>query len=208
MKEIIIIGNQLTSSDGIVADKNLIKALAEFYGNQINENTSDFENFLIHYFKDNYLELIQDNDEKFLFKFSNKADDNSISYENGDLFKIAEQFDIDSSVFDNNFGANLVVKDGLIYENTDNGLNVIYATDKALNSIINDLYGKALYHSHLSKQNALQSNLAVNLQNGFIEFAKNKGVELSSIPNIKLGKRFIKKKNSSNNVISFKQESC
>lgn len=186
----------------------MIRALAEFYGNAVPEDTTNFENCLVQYFRDNYGKIIQDNDEKFLFSFSDKTDDGSNIISEGDLFKLARYFNIDTSVFDNHFGASLIVKDGLIYENGADGLNVIYATNKAINSITSDLYGVSLYHDHLAKENASQANIATNLQNSFIQYAKNNNIELSDISKVQTSKRFVKRKAKSNKVIDFKQESC
>lgn len=159
MKEILIIGNQVNGVDNDSIDKNLIRALAEFYGHAISDDTTDFENCLVHYFKDNYNEIIQNGNVKFLSE---------------NICKIAKQFDVDTSLFDNQFGCNLVIKDGLIYENGANGLNVIYGTDKALNDVVSDLYGVSLYHSHLAKEHASQADLANNLKDAFSEYVDKK----------------------------------
>ena len=170
MRGILIIGNPVNNTDNDGVDKNLVRALAEFYGNSVNYDTIDFENCLVHYFKDNYNQILQNGNVQFLEE---------------NISKIAKQFDIDTSVFDNHFGSNLVIKDGLVYENNVNGLNVIYATDKALNDVVSDLYGVSLYHRHLAKEHASQADLATNLQNAFNAYAN--------------------RKESSDNIIDFKQ---
>ena len=100
MRGILIIGNPVNNTDNDGVDKNLVRALAEFYGNSVNYDTIDFENCLVHYFKDNYNQILQNGNVQFLEE---------------NISKIAKQFDIDTSVFDNHFGSNLVIKDGLVY---------------------------------------------------------------------------------------------
>lgn len=207
LKEISLIGS--SDTDNETYDKGLVRALATFYGNATSEDTFEFENYLVEYFKDNYKELMQ-NGNNFLFKFSNDITD---STEEGDLFKIAREFGVEPSNFENHFGSNLVIKDELIYENNNNSLNVIYSSDKAINNIIEDLASTSLYYKNLAKKNVLASNNSLNLQNAFIDYAKNNGTEIQSnlctAQNTLVQKRrLVKKKNTKNNVIDFKQESC
>lgn len=206
LKGIFLIGS--TDTDNDTYDKNLVRALATFYGDATPTDTFDFENYLVEYFKDNYKELMQNSNNNFLFKFANN---NADSAEEGDLFKIAREFGVDPSNFENHFGSNLVIKDELIYENSNNGLNVIYGSDKAINNIIEDLASTSLYYKNLAKKNLLASNNSANLQNAFVAYAKNKGTEvpnnLTTTENsLVQRKRFVKRKNKKNNVIDFKQD--
>lgn len=213
LKENFLLGKvENTNSDCI--DKNLMKSLAKFYASHAFGNNSEFENYLEQYFRENYSLLTSDKSKEFLTDFSKVyEDENSNDLKNGDLFKICKQFNVDPSSFANNFGSNLVVKDGLVYEEDGNSTNVIYCTDKAINDIIGDLYGSALYHNHLATENSLKANYFANLQSNFINYANQNGITLnesSNFPVNKSNRRFIKKKNktSQNNIVDFKQESC
>lgn len=206
------IQNTKTADENI--DKNLIKSLANFYVTSIGNNNVEFEDYLEEYFKEHYFELTGSNSTEFLSNFAkNFKDDETDNVENGDLFKIAKFFEINPSSFENNLGSNLIIRDGLIYEEKGNDINVIYATDKAINNAVNNLYGSSLYYNHLANENLLNANLAATLQNNFIGYANQNGIdisEVSSYPVLKTKKRFIKKKNKTekNNVVDFKQESC
>lgn len=209
MKEIFLIGEQATNSDNY--DKNLVRALASFYGNAVRDDTLEFENCLADYFKTNFKEITQNTNSNFFFKFSDVSDENSDNLKEGDLFKIAKHFGIDASNFGNHFGANIVVKDELVYEKNKNGLNVIYASNKAINNIIEDLHGASLYYKDLANQNLLASNDNINLQNAFIDYANANGIEVqnssaSAQSTLVQKKRFVKRKNKKNNVIDFKQD--
>ena len=118
-----------------------------------------------------------------------------------DLSKIANQFNVNPDCFDNN----LIIKDELIYENGANGLNVIYATDKAINGVISDLYSETLYYNHLAKENLSKANLTANLQSNFIRFANQNEIEVTSNFKTSTKKRFVKRKSKSN-IIDFNQE--
>lgn len=208
-KEIIQIGDSVTVENDTV-DKNLIKSLASYYGNAVLGETSAFESSLIDYFKLHYKDIIEDKNHSFLYKFSDEGNE---TIEEGDLFKIARNFDINTKVFENHFGSNLSIRDGLIYEQ-NNGLNVIYATDKSINEITNDLQSSALYYNHLANENYLKSANISSLKNRFIEFAKDNNIELqniSNLQNVNITKRFIKRKNykdENGNIIDFKKQSC
>lgn len=197
--------------DNASIDKNLIKALASFYSNNVIDNKAEFEDYLVGYFKNHYRELIDNDSSKFLHDFSKFSSNDDNSFEEGDLFKIARFFNIDSTFFENCTTSKLVVKEGLIYEVTANGINVIYATDKSLNDTISSLYGQALYHKHLANENNLTSNRASSLQNNFIDYANQNGIEIdNNLVSIKSKKRFIKKKihnDNQSNVIDFKTQS-
>lgn len=171
LKEISLTGSQ--EGEGDTYDKNLVRALASFYGNAAGGDTFEFENSLTDYFKTNYKELTQNADSDFLYKFSNSLDDENGLGE-GDLFKIAKQFGIDTSSFNNHFGSNLVIKDELVYEENKNGLNVIYATDKAINNTIEDLHGASLYYKDLANQNLLASETNEKLENAFTSYSERK----------------------------------
>lgn len=158
-------------------DKNLIKRLANYYSNVVSEQTIEFENTLVEYFSKNYKELISDKSSEFLQKFSQEGTEN---VEEGDLFKIARHLKIDTTPFKNNFGSNLIIKDNLIYKEDENGLNVIYATDKSINSTIENLYSTALYYKHLARENAMNSIKSIALQNAFIEYAQSHNIELEN----------------------------
>ena len=188
-------------------DKNLIKRLAKFYGDSVLGDTTEFENTLIEYFKNNYKELTGNKTSEFLYNLSQEGTEN---LEDGNLFKIAKQFNIDITPFKNNFGADLIIRDGLIYEDKENTLNVIYATDKAINNMVESLYSTALYYKHLARENALASINTIALQNSFVEYAAQNNITLNNAKHsqdLKYKKRFLKKKNEQENVINFKQ-SC
>lgn len=211
MKETIQTGNSTVSeNDTLAIDKNLLKGLASYYGNAVLGETSEFESALVEYFKAHYKDIIEDKACDFLYKFSDEGSEN---VEEGDLFKIARSFDIDLKHFENHFGSNLSIKDGLIYDET-NGLNVIYATDKSINGIIEDLQSSALYYNHLANENFSKSINISNLKNDFIEFATLNDIKLenvSNIQNVNNKKRFIKRKNHKNeqgNVVDFQKQSC
>lgn len=155
-----ILSHPSTSQDSV--DKNLVKALAKFYGDAVIGDTTEFEAYLQEYFKTNYSKITGNDYQEVLSSFSK---------EDGDLFKIAKFFRIDTAVFGASFGNNLVIKEGLIYENSKNGLNVIYGTDKSICTAISDLYGVSLYHKHLVDYHTNLSKKAANLQNDFIEYA-------------------------------------
>ncbi len=190
MKEIFLTGDTSVTDD-ISYDKDLLKALAGFYSYLVVSEKDEFETALIDYFKKHYSKLISDEYKDFLVKFSEKGSENT---EEGDLFKIARQFMIDESSFENGFGSNLVIQDGLIYEE-DNGLNIIYATNKAINVMIENLYSISLYHKHLARENSLASVTSASLQNDFVNYANKNDIELLSKNQVsKPKKRFIKKK--------------
>jgi len=190
LKEIFLTGDTSVTDD-ISYDKDLLKALAGFYSYLVVSEKDEFETALIDYFKKNYSKLISDEYKDFLVKFSEKGSENT---EEGDLFKIARQFMIDESSFENGFGSNLVIQDGLIYEE-DNGLNIIYATNKAINVMIENLYSISLYHKHLARENSLASVTSASLQNDFVNYANKNDIELLSKNQVsKPKKRFIKKK--------------
>ncbi len=195
-------GTETSSSD---VDKNMIKALAGYYGNAVMTfERVDFEEYLVDYFKVHYLDLMQNNYHEFLTNFSKVLPDSENTVEQSDLFKIANYFGIDGSVFGNNIGKNLVIKDGLIYEDTSSGINVIYATDKAISSTISDLYGASLYYKHLAEENLLACDNTLKLKNNFVKYAEKNGIETPKFEhNVTSKKRFIKKKKS--NVVDFKQ---
>lgn len=186
-------------------DKNMTKALAGYYGNVVTTfEKTDFEEYLSDYFKVHYQDLTHNNCHEFLTNFSKTTTDANSTVEQGDLFKIANYFGIDGAVFGNNFGTNLVIKDGLIYEESTAGINVIYTTDKAIASAISDLYGASLYYKHLSEENLLTCNNTLKLKDNFVKYAEQNGIELPMFGhNVTLKKRFIKKKKS--NVVDFKQ---
>lgn len=164
-------------------DKNLVNALVDFYGNSTSNTSEEFTSSLSGYFKEHYNELMANN------------------LNTDDLSKIANQFNVNPDCFDNN----LIIKDELIYENGANGLNVIYATDKAINGVISDLYSETLYYNHLAKENLSKANLTANLQSNFIRFANQNEIEVTSNFKTSTKKRFVKRKSKSN-IIDFNQE--
>lgn len=179
-------------SDDIAYDKDLLKALAKFYTKKVLGENEEFENSLFEYFKIHYDELMGNKYKEFLVKFS---DEGSETTEEGDLFKIARQFIIDDTPFENNFEFDLVIQDGLVYEE-NNGLNIIYSTDKAINEIIQNLYSSSLYYKHLARENSKIALENTNLQNAFVNYANKHGIEIANknqvLPH---RKRFVKKKN-------------
>lgn len=193
-------------------DKNLIKALAAFYSNNVIQNRIEFEDYLVDYFRKHYKELLSPNSTQFLQNFSRSTINNeSHSFEEGDLFKIARFFGISSEFLKLQSNVSLVVKDGLIYEVCPNSLNIIYSTDKAIKAIVNDLYGEFLYYKHLANANNLvASNIAI-LQNSFLNYAKQKEIEIENNLTTKTTKRYVKKKSkkdAQSNVVDFKSQSC
>lgn len=187
-------------------DKNLIKALAEFFSKDVLDNKLEFEDYLIVYFKEHYRDIINSN-STFLYDFSNSSE----NYE-GDLFKIARYFEIEPSCLQNSIGINLTVIDGLIYSYNNDGLNIIYATDKAVTGLIEDLYGMSLYHRHLAIENNLIANNVLSLQTAFIKYTNQNEITIdNSFNSNKLKRRFIKKKvtlDNQNNIVDFKSKSC
>ncbi len=202
--------NTKTADENI--DKNLVKSLASFYTTNICDSNIEFEDYLEGYFKEHYFELTGSNSTKFLSNFAkNSNNGETANVEQGDLFKIAKFFNVDTSSLGSNLGSNLVIKDGLIYEEKNHDINVIYATDKAVNNVVNNLYGSSLYYNHLANENLLNANLAANSQNNFTTYANKNGIDISEASNypvLKTKKRFVKKKNKAeqNNVIDFKMD--
>jgi len=96
----------------------------------------------------------------------------------------------------------LIHQDGLIYENTPAGLNVIYATDKAICGIVGDLYGSSLYYKHLATENTILSNANRDLQNEFIAYATENEISLDGLPDTFTGNNV---RVQEDNVIDFKQ---
>lgn len=212
-KEITLYGSSEISTCNETLDKNLLKALASFYGNAVSGNTTEFENYLVDYFKEHFKDISETGYNDFIYNFSKASSEDLDNTKCGDLFKIARKFEIDTSNFENNYALNLVVKDGLIYKTSDNGLDVIYATDKAINNAVNDLYSSSLYYKHLAYENTLMSMDRANLQKNFIKYANQNNIELETSEkynqNLNLNRRFIKrKKDKQGNVINFKQQSC
>lgn len=175
--------NEGVSLDNV--DKNLVKALVDFYAKESSNNNDEFETYLTCYLKEHYNELMSNN------------------LNMDDLYKIANQFDVNPACFENN----LIIKDELIYENGETGFNVIYATDKAINGTISDLYSETLYYNHLAIENSSKANLSANLQNNFIDYANQNGITLTSNFQNPIKKRFVKRK-FKNNIIDFKGQSC
>lgn len=189
-------------------DKNLVKALSSFYSNNVLNNKFEFEGYLTDYFKKHYKDITGSHSDTFFNNFVKHSQNNEgLNFEEGDLFKIAKFYEIDTSNLQNQINSNLVVRDGLIYENNSNGLNVIYATDKAINGFATDLYGAFLYHKHLAEENNLLANKLSTLQNNFIEYANKNGIDIQNtfIAN-PVSKRFVKKKNSKDNIVDFKSQ--
>ena len=77
-------------------DKNLIKSIANYYKNVVSGDATTFENSLIDYFKLHYKDLSEDKYKTFLYKFSCEGAEN---IEEGDLFKIARRFEINTDKF-------------------------------------------------------------------------------------------------------------
>lgn len=183
----------VSSLDDTTYDKDLLKALAKFYASKVLGENEELENSLFNYFKEHYDELMGNRCNEFLSEFSRVYSENS---EEGDLFKIARQFMLDDTPFENSFRFNLVIQDGLIYEDS-NGLNIIYSTDKAINEMIQNLYSSSLYYKHLSKENNGVMLENTNLQNAFVNYASEHDIEISNKNQIlKPRKRFVRKKNS------------
>lgn len=182
-----------SSSEDISYDKDLLKALAKFYASKVLGENEEFENSLLAYFKEHYSELMGNNYKEFLSEFSRVYSENS---DEGDLFKIARQFMIDNTPFEDNFSFNLVIQDGLIYED-NNGLNIIYSTDKAINEVVQNLYSSSLYYKHLARENNKAVSENTDLQNAFVNYANEHGIEiLDKNKVLKHRQRFVKKKNS------------
>lgn len=185
-------------------DKNLLKALAKYYGNAILGDTIDFEDYLVDYFKIHYSEIISDDSNKFFYNFSNTSNDNTC-----DLYKITSFFGFEPEVFGNNFGSKLRAKEGLLFETNSNDINIIYGTNKGIASMICDLYGQGLYHRHLANLHSTFADNELKVQKAFIDYANNNGIDIENevYMSLKPKKRFIKKKldKEKSNIVNFEQ---
>lgn len=167
--------------------------MSKFYASKLLGENEEFENSLFNYFKEHYDELMGNRCNEFLLDFSRVYSENS---DEGDLFKIARQFILDDMSFEDSFSFNLVIQDGLIYEDS-NGLNIIYSTDKAINEIIQNLYSSSLYYKHLARENNKVMFENTDLQNAFVSYANEHDITIENKNQIlKPRQRFIKKKNS------------
>lgn len=181
--------------DGV--DEELIKTLAHLYGEQVNKkderfslfneekveepniDTTAFEAHLVKYFRAHYDDLMEERYNQFLSDFAKMPSEYEIYEKEGELAQIARQFGIDPQKF-NCFGYKYSIREGLIYEEDDGKLNAVhYATDKGINSVIEDLYGKALYGDH-TKQGPYIINDPRRLKNSFIEYAKEHGIKIQN----------------------------
>ena len=189
--------NPITAPHRNGVDENLIKTLAHLYGEQINKkderfslfdeekieepniDTTAFEAHLVKYFRAHYEDLMEEGYNHFLSEFAEMPSEYERYKKEGELAKIARQFGIDPQKF-NCFGYKYSIRDGLIYEENNGTLKAVhYATDKGVNSVIEDLYGKALYGDH-TRQDAFMINNPRELKNSFIEYAKEHGIKIEN----------------------------
>ena len=171
-------------------DENLIQTLAHLYGERakfdISEqkqpiDTTEFEAHLVKYFRAHYKDLMEEGYNHFLSDFAEMPDDIQKWKKEGELAGIARQYGIDPQNF-KCYGYTLSIRDGLIYEQEialGKLEKVHYATDKGINSVIEDLYGKALYEDHTST-NSFSMEETRKLKNGFIEYAKQHGIKIDN----------------------------
>ena len=182
--------------DGV--DETLIKTLAHLYGEQVNKkkerfslfdeekveepniDTTAFEAHLVKYFRAHYEDLMEEGYNHFLSEFAEMPSEYEKYKKEGELAQIARQFGIDPQKF-NCFGYKYSIREGLIYEEEDSEKlkEVHYATDKGINSVIEDLYGKALYGDH-TRQDSFMINDTRSLKNSFIEYAKEHGIKIEN----------------------------
>lgn len=178
-------------------DENLIKTLAHLYGEQVNKrgerfsfgnedkveepniDTTAFEAHLVKYFRAHYEDLMEEGYNHFLSEFAEMPSEHERYKKEGELAQIARQFGIDPQKF-NCFGYKYSIREGLIYEEDSGKLKAVhYATNKGVNSVIEDLYGKALYGDH-TRQDSFIINNPRKLKNSFIEYAKEHGIKIEN----------------------------
>lgn len=182
--------------DGV--DENLIRTLAHLYGEQVNKkeerfslynekketepniDTSAFEAHLVKYFRAHYKDIMEEGYNHFLSEFAEMPEEYEAKYKKeGELAQIARQFGINPEKF-KCFGYKLSIRDGLIYEEEIGNLKAVhYATDKGINSIIEDLYGKALYQDH-TRKDSFRIDDPRKLKNSFIEYANEYGIKIEN----------------------------
>lgn len=178
--------------DGV--DEDLIKTLAHLYGEQVNKkeyfyhqkeleepnmDTTAFEEHLVKYFRAHYEDLMGEGYNYFLSEFAEMPSEYEKYKKEGELAQIARQFGIDPQKF-KSFGYKYSIREGLIYEKENGKLKTVhYATDKGVNSVIDDLYGKALYGDHI-EQDFFILNDPRRLKNSFIEYAKEHGIKIEN----------------------------
>ena len=182
--------------DGV--DENLIKTLAHLYGEQAKKreervslfgeeqqteqstiDTTEFEAHLVKYFRAHYNDLKEEGFNHFLSEFAEMPDKYQTYKKEGELAQIARQYGIDPQKF-NCFGYKFSIRDGLIYEeDMDKLKKVHYATNKGINSVIEDLYGQALYKEHIGSDSMWISKTR-ELKNGFIQYAKEHGIKIDN----------------------------
>ncbi len=181
--------NPIIDTTNKKVDEQLIKTLANLYGEHAKEkdekiDTKAFEEHLQKYFRIHYEDLKEEGYNHFLNNFAEMPDEIFKDKEEGELSKIAKEHGIDPKIF-NCFGYKFSIRDGLIYENEialERLEKVYYATPEGINSVINDLYSEALYEKHSTEK---EKSLFVNdskkkLKNGFIEYAKQHGIEIEN----------------------------
>ncbi len=143
---------------------------------------------------------------KFLHDFSKIAssDDDTL----GDLLKIADSFGIDILSFENGVGEPPIIKDGVIYEENQDGINIIYGTDKAINDMISNLYSTSLYYKHLEIENRKKANNSSLLGSKLFDFANSHSINVSVPYNLEnFKKKYTRKKIDTFKLLHFKQSS-
>lgn len=144
-------------------------------------DTSAFEEELRQYFTEHYTDLLGgDGYNYFLSDIAEVPDDMGILHNRyGDLAKIAIEYNIDPKKF-NCFGYQLTVQDGLVAEedSTFGRSNIFYATPKAINQRIFDLYSKTLFREQKNKSKDLFNHR--ELKNIYITYAEKNGIEIQN----------------------------
>ncbi len=160
----------------------ILRAISLDEDEQLEEiDTSAFEDELRQYFTEHYTDLLNDGGyNNFLSDIVKVPDEiGNLHNKYGDLAKIAIEYNIDPKKF-NCFGYQLTVQDGLVAEedSTLSKCNIFYATPKAINQRIFDLYSKNLFREQKNKSKDLLDNR--ELKNTYITYAEKNGIEIQN----------------------------
>ena len=143
-------------------------------------DTSAFEEELREYFTEHYYDLLNTGYNDFLSEITEVPDEiSSLNNKYGDLTQLAIKHKLDPKKFAH-FGYQLTIQDGLVAEedSTFGRSNVFYATEKAVNRRIYDLYSKALYQKQKSNGRDLFSDETRELKNTYITYAEKNGFQI------------------------------
>lgn len=189
--------NTIVNQNEKKVDEKLIQTLAHLYGEQVNKkdnmylgddskqqeiiDTTDFEAHLVEYFRTHYDDIMEEGYNHFLSDFAEMPSEIERHKKEGELSKIAKQYGIDPNKF-KCFGYKFSIREGLIYEE-ETALGrlekIYYATDEGINSVIEDLYSKALYKEHSGADSMFVTDVR-GVKNGFIEYAKQHGIKIKN----------------------------